>query len=143
MEHVWLLEDRWTLLDQHDAQVQMKKFIFKWLMMMIIMILFYCRVCPSTAGSSQSSNFLCPLLSLSILLPVAPQCHLSNDVLVFRLILHPLPATLASNSPSIIFHSDDVSSLFPFHIGYILDCIYHSGSLPNDGVTDVDAEYEK
>ena len=52
---------------------------------------------PSTAESSpppESSKFLCPLLSLSIPLPVAPQCHLSNDVLVFRLILHPLSATL-------------------------------------------------
>ena len=46
-------------------------------------ILFYSRLCPSTAGSSpppESSIFLCPLLSLSIPLPVAPQCHLSNDV---------------------------------------------------------------
>ena len=42
----------------------------------------------------QSSTFLCPLLSLSIPLLVVPQCHLSNDVLVFRLILHPLSATL-------------------------------------------------
>ena len=44
--------------------------------------LFYSRLCPSTAGSSpppESSIFLCPLLSLSILLPVAPQCQLSND----------------------------------------------------------------
>ena len=60
-------------------------------------ILFYSRLCPSTAGSSpppESSIFLCPLLSLSIPLPVAPQRHLSNDVLVFRLILHPLSATL-------------------------------------------------
>ena len=62
-----------------------------------INILFYSRLCPSTTGSSpppESSTFLCPLLSLSIPLLVAPQCHLSNDVLVFRLILHPLPATL-------------------------------------------------
>ena len=59
--------------------------------------LFYSRLCPSTAGSSpppESSNFLCPLLSLSIPLPVAPQCHLSYNTLVFRLILHPLSATL-------------------------------------------------
>ena len=60
-------------------------------------ILFYPRLCPSTAGSSpppESSIFLCPLLSSSIPLLVAPQCHLSNDVWVFRLILHPLSATL-------------------------------------------------
>ena len=60
-------------------------------------ILFYSILCPSTAGSSpppESSIFLCPLLSLSIPLPVAPQCHLSYDVLTLRLILHPLSATL-------------------------------------------------
>ena len=60
-------------------------------------ILFYSRLCPSTAGRShlpESSIFLCPLLSLSIPLPVAPQCHHSNDVLVFQLILHPLSAIL-------------------------------------------------
>ena len=42
----------------------------------VIPILFYSRLCPSTTGNSsppESSNFLCPLLSLSILLPVAPQ----------------------------------------------------------------------
>ena len=64
---------------------------------LIYYILFYSRLCPSTAGSSpppESSIFLCPLLSLSIPLLVAPQCHLSNDVLVFRLILHPLSATV-------------------------------------------------
>ena len=42
----------------------------------------------------------------------------------------------ASNSPSIIFHSGNMSSLFPFRIGYVLDYVCHSGSLPNDGVTD-------
>ena len=44
--------------------------------------LFYSRLCPSTAGSSpppESPIFLCPLLSLSIPLPVVPQCQLSND----------------------------------------------------------------
>ena len=49
--------------------------------------LFYSRLCPSTARSSpppKASNFLCPLLSLSIPLPVVPQCHLSNGVLVFQ-----------------------------------------------------------
>ena len=46
-----------------------------------------------------------------------------------------LPAC-ASNSPSVIFHSGDVSCTFPFRIGYVLDCVCHSGSLPNDGVTD-------
>ena len=68
-------------------------------MLLAVPILFYIysRLCPSTAASSplpESSNFLCPLLFLSIPLPVAPQCHLSNDVLVFRLILSPLSASL-------------------------------------------------
>ena len=91
-------------------------------------ILFYSNLCPSTAGSNpppESSNFLCPLLSLSRLLPVAPQCHLSNDILVFQLILHPLSATvlLIVHRPSIIFHSGDVSSPFPFCFGYVLDYV--------------------
>ena len=50
-------------------------------------ILFCPGLCPSTAGSSpppESPIFLCPLLSLSIPLPVAPQCHLSKDVLAFQ-----------------------------------------------------------
>ena len=41
-----------------------------------IYFFFYSKVCSSTAGSSpppESSNFLCPLLSLPIPLPVAPQ----------------------------------------------------------------------
>ena len=60
-------------------------------------ILVYSRLCRSTTGSIsplESAIFLCPLLSSSIPLLVAPQCHLSNDVLVFRLIIHPLSATL-------------------------------------------------
>ena len=59
------------------------------------LFLFYSRLCPSIAGSNpppESSSFLCLLLSLSILLPVAPQCHLANHVLVFQLILCPLSA---------------------------------------------------
>ena len=56
----------------------------------------FCSIldCPSIAGSSpppESFIFFCPLLSLSIPLPVAPQSHLSN-VLVFQLILHRLSA---------------------------------------------------
>ena len=42
----------------------------------------------------ESSSFLCPLLSLSIPLPLAVQCHLSNDSLVFQLILCPLSTTV-------------------------------------------------
>ena len=58
-----------------------------------IKVLFYCilgYVLPlQEVALRQSSIFLCPLLSSSIPLLVAPQCHLSNDVLVFQLILHP------------------------------------------------------
>ena len=56
-------------------------------------ILSYSMLCPSTAGSSplpESSIFLCPLLSLSILLPFGPPCHLSNNILAFPLISYTL-----------------------------------------------------
>ena len=51
---------------------------------------------PPPLPTPESSIFLCPLLSLSIPLPVVSQCYLSNAVLVFRQILHihPLSATL-------------------------------------------------
>ena len=54
-------------------------------MQLRLFILFYSRLCPSTSGSSpppEFSNFLCHLLSLSISFPVAPQCHLFNDIFV-------------------------------------------------------------
>ena len=116
--------------------------------MLCYAMLCYAMLCYSILGCvlplqessplPEPSIFLRPLLSLSIPLPVAPQCHLSNDILVFRLILHPLSDTSfsASNSPSIIFHSGDVSSLFPFRTGYVLNYVCHSGTLPNDGVLD-------
>ena len=40
----------------------------------------------------------------------------------------------ASSSPSTVFHSSDVSSLFPFCIDYVFDDVCQSGSLNNDGV---------
>ena len=98
----------------------------------ICSILFYSRLCPSTAESDPppgSFKFFCPLLSLSINSLLPPQCHLPKDVLVFQPILHPLSATLC-------FDSGDVSSPFPFRIGYALDYVCHSGSLPNGGVAD-------
>ena len=49
----------------------------------------------------------------------------------------------ASNSSSIIFHSGNVSSPFPFRICYILYYVCHSGSLPNDGVSDSDRIHAK
>ena len=100
-------------------------------------VLFYSRLCPSTAGSSPppgSSNFLCFLLSLFIPLPAAPQCHLSNDVLVFQLMLCLYLLFCDCNAPPIILYSGDVSSPFPFRIGYALEYVCHYGSLPNDGV---------
>ena len=62
-------------------------------------ILFYSKLCPSNAGSNpppvlQLSLSFAILVHTSILLPVAPQYHLSNDVMVFQLILHTLSATL-------------------------------------------------
>ena len=82
-------------------------------------ILFYSRLCPSTAGSSplpESSIFLCPLLFLSIPLPVAPQCHFSNNVLVFQLILHPLSAT-----PLLIVHLlSFIQAMWPAHFHFVL-----------------------
>ena len=109
------------------------------LLLLYCSVLFYSGLCPSPAGSSpppESSNFLCPLLSLSILLPVAhnvicPTTFWSSNW-PYALYL-PL---CASNGPSNIFHSGDVSSPFLFRVGYVLDYVCHPGSLPNDGVTD-------
>ena len=60
-------------------------------------IIFYPRLCLSTAGSKplpESSNFPWPMLPLSILLHAAQQCHPPNDVLVFHLVLRSLSTTL-------------------------------------------------
>ena len=80
-------------------------------------ILFYFRLCPATAGSSpqpQSSISLCPLLSVSTLLTVAPQCHLSNGVLLFRLILHPLYVLL------IVHLLSYIRAMCPVHFHFVL-----------------------
>ena len=77
---------------------------------------YFCsKLGPFPAESSPppvSSTFLCPLLSLPRLFPAAPRCYLSNDVLVFQLILHLLSAGpfSASNGPSVVIHAGDVSS---------------------------------
>ena len=42
----------------------------------------------------------------------------------------------ASDGPYIVFNLGDVSSPFLFHIGFVLDYVCHSGSLPNDDVAD-------
>ena len=61
---------------------------------------------PSTAGSSplpKSPSLSHPLLSLSMLFPVARECHLSIGVLVFQLSLSPLlSAVLLSNWTSVV-----------------------------------------
>ena len=83
-------------------------------------ILFYSRLCPSTAGSSpppESSIFLCPLLSSSIPLLVAPQCHLSNDVFG-------LPADLTPSvchSVLLIVHLFSfIRAMCPAHFHFVL-----------------------
>ena len=77
---------------------------FPWLWPWLFHSILSCsRLCPSIAGSShppESSNFLCPLLSLFIPLPVAPQCHLSNNVLVFPTDLTPFRVPLSASSSS-------------------------------------------
>ena len=92
-------------------------------------VLFCSRLCPSTAGSSplpESSNFLCPLLSLSIPPPdvISPTTFWTSD---WSYTLY-LPLC-ASNSPPIVFHWGDVSSPFPFRVGYMMDYVCQCGCL--------------
>ena len=99
------------------------------------------KLCPSTAGSNpppESSNFLCPLLSLSIPQPFAPQCHLSKE----------RPFDLPTDLTPFISHSvllmvhllSLILVMCPAHshfsLGCVLDCVCVSGSLLNDDVTD-------
>ena len=87
----------WLFLHQGFLQGSPLPTTFSFCSILFCSILFYSRLCLCTAGSSpppESSNFHCPLLPLSIPLPCAPHCHLSNDVLVFQLILCPLSTTL-------------------------------------------------
>ena len=87
------------------------------------------------------------------------ECHLSNNVLVFQLILRPLSVTLnvispttfwssnwsyalyltfcASNGPRIVIHSGDVPRPFLFQFCYTFSYVCHSGSWPSGGVSDV------
>ena len=103
-------------------------------------ILLYYRLCPSTAGNSplpESSNFLRLLLSLFIPLPVVPQCHLPIYVLVFRLILYPLSATVHQ----IVHLLSFIQVMCPAHIHFVLvtcwNSVCHCGFffLPNDSIT--------
>ena len=85
-------------------------------------VLLYSRLCPSTAGSSPPSFsvlcYPCPYYSLLPHNILSPRTFWSSDWSYTLYLL-----LCASNSPSIIFHSVDVSSPFPFRIGYVLDCL--------------------
>ena len=103
-------------------------------------ILFYSRLCPSTAGSSpppESSIFLCPLLSSFILLLVAP--HTMSSLQRRFGLLADLPPSVCHSVLLIVhllsFIRAMMSSPFPFRIGYVLDYVCHPGSLPNGDVT--------
>ena len=103
-------------------------------------ILFYSRLCPFTAGSSpppESTNFLCPLLPLSILLPIAPQCHLSNDVFSLPTDLTPF----ICHSVLLIVHLlsciwATCTAHFHFALVTYWTNVCRSGSLCNDGAKD-------
>ena len=101
-------------------------------------ILFCSRLGPSTVGSSplpESSNLFWPLLFVSIPVPVVPPCHLSKDVWSSNWSYALNQPFYVFNGPSIVFHSDEVSSPFPFCIGYVFDHVRHSSLLPSDGTT--------
>ena len=96
-------------------------------------ILFYSRL--SFHCRKKTSNFLCPLLSLPILFPVAPQCQSLQRLFC-------LPTDLAS----FIHHSVLLMvrllsfirrCVLPISIciRYVLDCLSLCHSLPNDNVT--------
>ena len=80
----------------------------------------FCSIlgCSFTAVSNPLPEFslFCPLLSLFIPLPVAPQCHLSKDVLVFTLILYPLSATLCFQYLLLFF----IRAMCPAHFHFVL-----------------------
>ena len=93
-------------------------------------IVLYLRLYSSTGASNpspESSNFLCPLLSLSVPLPVAPQYHLFNDALVFRLILRTFLPLDRAMVP-VHFHFALVTMSVPLGFFFL-------SFLPNDGVT--------
>ena len=50
-------------------------------------------VLPLQVAALRHPKFFCPLF----ILPIAQQCHLSDDVLVFLLIRHPLPFSFVGN----------------------------------------------
>ena len=107
-------------------------------------ILFYSRLCPSTAikalyqsppsfsvlhypcpyhsllPHNVTSPFLCPLLSLSIPLPVAPQCHLSDLSLSlsFAILVHTAPCrpTMSPLPFSVLHYPCPYGSLSPHSV---------------------------
>ena len=68
-------------------------------------ILFYSRLSPSIAGSSpppQSSNFLCPLLSLSILLPLPQNDTLWDNLPSGFALRRPVASQPTSRAPKMV-----------------------------------------
>ena len=101
-------------------------------------ILFYFRLCPSTARSSlppETSSFLCPLLSLSIPLPVAPQCHLSNDGRVFQLITRVTPSHMRLPVYFCTRHFDNERTVRRFKLRTVHLETTHSSSLASFATT--------
>ena len=95
--------------------------------------LFYSRLCPSTAGSNpppELSSFLCPLPTLSIALPVAPQCHLSNDVLGPPNWSYTLYLLLCASNIHLLFF---IRVLCPAHFHVIL-VMYWTMSCTDDSI---------
>ena len=114
----------------------------RWLISVLLLVspsahhwiyLFCFRLCPSSAGSSPppESNFFCLLLSLSIPLPVAPQSSLQR----YSCLLTDVTPFICHYIYYLSF-GRCVQPISILHLGYILDYVCHSGSLPNDGVTD-------
>ena len=106
-------------------------------LLFILFVLFYSRLCLFTAESSpllEFSNFLCSC--------ICPHHSLLPHSVISPMTFWPsnLSYTLyqpfcASNGPSIIFHSGDVSSPFPSY-WLLLDYVCYSDSLPDNGGTD-------
>ena len=95
-----------------------------------VSVLFCSRLCLSTARNSPppefSNGLLCYPCPYRSLLPhnvISSTTFWSSDWShTFYLPLR------ASNYPSVVFLPVDVSSPFPFRIGYVLDYVCHSGS---------------
>ena len=89
-------------------------------------VLLCSRLCPSTARSALRQSpptfsvlrYSCSYCSLLPHYVISPTTFWSSN---WSYALY-LPLC-ASNSPSVVFHSGDVSSPFPFRIGYVFDYV--------------------